>query len=91
MKGTTANLIYSDFVILQDLLYGLMLPSGNDAAYALAEWGGRVIRQSCQKRDTTSPTSPRKTKSPVRMDFARRSYLGLFIFHMNVIAKSLKM
>ena len=25
------------------LLYGLMLPSGNDAAAALAKWGGTII------------------------------------------------
>lgn len=26
------------------LLYGLMLPSGNDAAVALARWGGSVLQ-----------------------------------------------
>ena len=36
-KGTTARLKPYDFVCLKDLLYGLMLPSGNDAAVTLAE------------------------------------------------------
>lgn len=35
--GTTANLKPFDFVSLKDLLYALMLPSGNDAATCLAE------------------------------------------------------
>ena len=36
--GTTMNLSAGDTVSLRDLLYGLMLPSGNDAAVAIAEW-----------------------------------------------------
>jgi D-alanyl-D-alanine carboxypeptidase len=27
------------------MLHGLMLPSGNDAAIAIAEWGGKKIRR----------------------------------------------
>ena len=37
MIGTSATLKPFDFVSLRDLLYGLMLPSGNDAAVCLAE------------------------------------------------------
>ena len=36
MIGTTANLKAGTWMILRDLLYGAMLPSGNDAAYTLA-------------------------------------------------------
>jgi D-alanyl-D-alanine carboxypeptidase len=36
MNGTTANLKSGSWMMLQDLLYGAMLPSGNDAAYTLA-------------------------------------------------------
>lgn len=36
MIGTTANLKSGSWIILKDLLYGTMLPSGNDAAYVLA-------------------------------------------------------
>ena len=36
--GSTMNLNTGDMVSLRDLLYGLMLPSGNDAAVAIAEW-----------------------------------------------------
>jgi|JI9StandDraft_2_1071091.scaffolds.fasta_scaffold402732_2 D-alanyl-D-alanine carboxypeptidase (penicillin-binding protein 5/6) len=36
LMGTTAGLLYADHVRLADIIYGLMLPSGNDAALALA-------------------------------------------------------
>jgi D-alanyl-D-alanine carboxypeptidase len=39
--GTTANLRIGDELSLMDLLYGMMLPSGNDAAFAVAEGLGR--------------------------------------------------
>lgn len=35
MPGTSAKLAYSDMLSIYDLLHGLMLPSGNDAAIAL--------------------------------------------------------
>ena len=34
--GTSAELEAGDKICLKDLLYGMMLPSGNDAAYAIA-------------------------------------------------------
>ena len=34
--GTTSELKYNDILTIQDLLYGLMLPSGNDAATLIA-------------------------------------------------------
>ncbi len=37
VSGTTAGLIYGYWIKLIDLLHGLMLPSGNDAAYLIAE------------------------------------------------------
>lgn len=36
MEGTSAFLRYGDLVTIDVLLYGLILPSGNDAAVALA-------------------------------------------------------
>ena len=41
--GTTAELKIGDQIKVKDLLYGLMLPSGNDAAIALAEFFGDII------------------------------------------------
>ena len=42
-NGTTANLIGHAWISVEDLLYGLMLPSGNDAAVVLAENLGAII------------------------------------------------
>lgn len=47
VAGTTAELETGDRVRFGDLLYGLMLPSGNDAAQALAEYFGALI--ACKK------------------------------------------
>ena len=41
--GTTANLKTDYWVCLKDLFYGIMLPSGNDAAHLLAEIIGFMI------------------------------------------------
>jgi D-alanyl-D-alanine carboxypeptidase len=45
MPGTSARLSYSDTCTVYELLHGLMLPSGNDAAISLGEWGGKSIRK----------------------------------------------
>jgi D-alanyl-D-alanine carboxypeptidase len=36
IDGTTANLSEGDELTVHDLLFGLLLPSGNDAAFAIA-------------------------------------------------------
>lgn len=41
--GTTANLVEGMYVSIYDLFYGLMLPSGNDAAYMLGENFGTLL------------------------------------------------
>ena len=41
--GTSANLKARDELTVLDLLYGMMLPSGNDAACALAEHFGAIL------------------------------------------------
>ena len=43
MEGTSANLMYGDELSIEDLLYGLLLPSGNDAAIALAQHFGKYL------------------------------------------------
>ena len=43
MTGTSAEVFVGDIYTVKQLLFGLMLPSGNDAATALAKWGGRVL------------------------------------------------
>jgi D-alanyl-D-alanine carboxypeptidase len=41
--GTTANLLNASCLSVTDLLCGMLLPSGNDAAYCLAENIGALL------------------------------------------------
>ena len=41
--GTSAELIPGEEVKVLDLFHGLMLPSGNDAAFVLAKHYGKII------------------------------------------------
>lgn len=50
MPGTSAELQAGDIVTLNDLLYGLMLPSGNDASVAVAETAGKIIQRHKKKQ-----------------------------------------
>lgn len=47
--GTSAELTAGDLLNVEDLLYGLMLPSGNDASICLAELMGKVIQRHKKK------------------------------------------
>ena len=43
--GTTAELKEGDVLSVEQLMYGMMLPSGNDAAFALAEFFGTILKE----------------------------------------------
>lgn len=43
--GTSAELIEGDTLTIKQLMHGLMLPSGNDAAHSLAETFGTWLRK----------------------------------------------
>jgi D-alanyl-D-alanine carboxypeptidase (penicillin-binding protein 5/6) len=40
IPGTTASIRQGEVYTIEQLLHGLMLPSGNDASVTLAVWGG---------------------------------------------------
>ena len=42
--GTTANLRSEELYSIWDLIHGAMLPSGNDAAFTLAEFFGQILQ-----------------------------------------------
>jgi len=44
INGTSADLREGDNLCLYQLFYGMMLPSGNDAAFLLAEYFGSLLR-----------------------------------------------
>ena len=43
IRGTSAFLRKGDILSVEQLLLGMMLPSGNDAAFALAKYFGKMI------------------------------------------------
>lgn len=64
VSGTSAYLRENDLLTLWDLLHGMMLPSGNDAGYLLAEYFGKLMKKSGQTRvDLKNKSKVSKTKS----------------------------
>ncbi|MFE0511153.1 D-alanyl-D-alanine carboxypeptidase family protein [Streptomyces sp. NPDC058964] len=70
-RYSSANLILGDSMKVRDLLYGLMLPSGCDAAYALADTYG------------SGSTTAQRTKSFVAKMNAKARELGLTNTHFD--------
>ena len=86
MVGTSAGLKANYWITLQDLLYGVMLPSGNDAAYAVAEYLGFVMYRSSLKKAWLGFGEG--------LDLTREQtvfYVQEFIRAMNAKAKELKL
>ena len=51
VNGTSAELVEGDTLTLRQLLYGLMLPSGNDAAHQLAEYFGDLLKKESEEKE----------------------------------------
>lgn len=83
MIGTSAKLNQGDIVSIWDLLHGLMLPSGNDAAFDLAESFGTYIYMQ-----TESYKSKTKSGQELSSEDIRNS-IPYFIKKMNMFAKQL--
>lgn len=49
--GTSAELVEGDTLTIWQLLYGLMLPSGNDSAHQLAEFFGGYLMKDAEERE----------------------------------------
>jgi hypothetical protein len=50
LMGTKAELIIGDLMSVEELLYGMMLPSGNDAAQSLAIYFGTILLHESSKK-----------------------------------------
>ena len=46
ITGTSAELVCGDQLTIWDLLHGLLLPSGNDAAFLLADYFGSLLLEA---------------------------------------------
>ena len=80
MIGTSANLKPGDEVSIWGLLHGLMLPSGNDAAYCLAEvFGQYIFQESAEFRERLERFSERienKASNPIRYFIREMNYMA---------------
>ena len=85
VRGTTANLRKGDRLTVEQLLYGLMLPSGNDAAFALAKFFGKMIfeRKGYDDKDIQRIKSYQFNYHPY--------FVKYFLNQMNLNAAALKM
>jgi serine-type D-Ala-D-Ala carboxypeptidase (penicillin-binding protein 5/6) len=85
--GTTAYLVADQKIKINDLLYALMLPSGNDAALTLAENFGQLMRglkRICPRKECTrSENGQLETQT----NFGG-SYVATFVKEMNRVAKN---
>ena len=82
IQGTRAELDEGDTLYLWDLFHGMMLPSGNDAAIAMAEFFGKVIKENSLpplRIDAKDKKTVLKNPSPQK----------LFVNEMNRVAKEL--
>lgn len=85
VKGTTADLVEGDILTVNQLFYGLMLPSGNDAAFALAEFFGELLKE--KKSGTGGGLFDNSSGSP----FSTHPTVKYFLKEMNNNADKLNM
>lgn len=64
MTGTKANLKSGDMLTLEQLYYGMMLPSGNDAALVIADHFGKILAK--KKPDQEPPKSSQFSETSIR-------------------------
>ncbi|MDA1017432.1 MAG: serine hydrolase [Planctomycetota bacterium] len=82
--GSTANLKTGERITIRDLLFGLLLPSGNDAAVALGEHFGHRFRDS-------KPNPAEQDVKPSSAKMTDEQSLAMFVQEMNRRAKKLDM
>ena len=89
--SSVCGLKKGDIVTVKDLLNGLLIKSGNDAAYTLACYGGMYIYNN-----TFIPFNENKFDDkyalPAKYDYTKKEaikYIGTFIHFMNINAKEI--
>ena len=63
--GTSAHIKKGEIYTIWQLLFGLMLPSGNDASLALAVWGGRKLMEYEAAAKTRLGSSSHQIRSDI--------------------------
>ncbi|EAR83921.2 D-alanyl-D-alanine carboxypeptidase family protein (macronuclear) [Tetrahymena thermophila SB210] len=88
MNGTSARLIEGDRLSLWDLMHGMMLPSGNDAATALAENLGVFLYYQSEEYKLQYQQNPQQFQNE---KFRVKNSQGYFINQMNKYAHNLQL
>jgi serine-type D-Ala-D-Ala carboxypeptidase (penicillin-binding protein 5/6) len=87
MNGTTANLKVDEEFYIIDLLYGLLLPSGNDAGVALAQYFGKFLSFKLTKDEESEEIEKLMERFDSYKEFYDTEYqmdsIKLFVFEMN--------
>lgn len=77
-EGSTAGVRAGERLPVSELIYGLMLPSGNDAAQALAEhFGGWILEHGSGGDENSAPSGGTPTDAFVRAMNATAKEVGL--------------
>jgi len=95
LGGTTADLLAGDRLSVTELMYGMMLPSGNDAAESLAIFFGNIFKML----ETNQKLSPHVVDCTLKEDQLSDEELNIsineclqkFYEHMNMEAAMLGM
>jgi len=87
--GTIANLVSGDKLKVTDLLYGLLLPSGNDAAICLAEGCGKLIIDAWCKNKLLKNKIKKILNMISAKDITGINPIELFVRYMNRISTKL--
>jgi len=87
VNGTSADLREGDVLSIYQLFYAMMLPSGNDAAYTLAEYFGEFLRTEKYDFKHTDEIFGNIHLSP----FYSHPTIKYFLREMNLNAQKLKM
>ena len=85
MNGTSAKLQAGDIISIWDLMHGLMLPSGNDAAYCIAESFGTYINMQSEEYKA------KVRENPAYAQFRGKFALKHFLQYMNETAQELEL
>jgi D-alanyl-D-alanine carboxypeptidase len=89
--GTSANLTENQRVTIHDLLYGLMLPSGNDAAVTLAEGFTELLLKARQRPNQGKSELITKSDISKSSTNQKNSSWSYFVKEMNSTAMRLHM
>mmetsp|Transcript_56146 Transcript_56146/g.64080 ORF Transcript_56146/g.64080 Transcript_56146/m.64080 type:complete len:339 (+) Transcript_56146:208-1224(+) len=91
IHGTSACLRPDDSLTIKDLLYGLMLPSGNDAALCLAEFFTKVMQEEATKMTKNQRARSQRALSgrPNSGAVVKDPMINYFVMEMNRYAREL--